>query len=112
MERPNELDWREAQRLDAERSRAAVAGLFSANLWVVLPALALLPIMGVFGEGDYIVPIAAIMWAALFFYGLRVRRVAQPGSLARSRGFWISFWSAILALMMLIITITLLPFES
>jgi hypothetical protein len=51
-------DWRQ--------SLVSVAGIWAAKIWIVLPALVSLPIMWLFGEGDYIVPVWGLLWMACF----------------------------------------------
>jgi len=48
-------------------------GIYLAKLWIVAPALVALPVMWLFGEGDYIVPILGILWALCFLRGQRIR---------------------------------------
>ncbi|HEX7752199.1 MAG TPA: hypothetical protein VF440_07320 [Novosphingobium sp.] len=84
-----------------------IKGMWAAKIWVVLPAVVGLLIMLAFGEGDYIVPIWAILWSACFVVGLRIRARAEKGTVRRSQGFWVSFWSFWLALLMIAMTIIL-----
>lgn len=67
--------------------------MYLAGVWMAVPALLALPIIGVFGEGDYIVAVMAIMYAALFAFGLRIHRSSELHTSRRSRGFWICVYS-------------------
>lgn len=80
-------------------------GIYLAKFWIVAPALIALPVMWLFGEGDYIVPILGVLWALCFLRGLRIRANAPLNSVERSRGFQISLWSFILAATMATLTI-------
>ncbi|PZQ59126.1 MAG: hypothetical protein DI544_11965 [Sphingomonas taxi] len=75
--------------------------MFAAGPWTTLPALASLPIMAVAGEGDYIIPVLGIMWAALMAVAVWVRRSSEVGSIRRSCATWVASYSALLAIMML-----------
>lgn len=92
-----EPDWAKAQRLEREKTLAGVRGLFAANLFIWVPPLVSLVILHIFGEGAYLMPLMAIMWGILFFYGKRMRSLAAVGTFKRSQGFWVAFWSFILA---------------
>lgn len=81
-------------------------GIYLAKLWIIAPALIALPVMWLFGEGDYIAPILGLAWALCFLKGLRIRANAPPNSVERSRGFHICLWSFILAAIMAILTIS------
>jgi hypothetical protein len=81
-----------------------IKGMWAAKIWIVLPALIGLPIMWAFGEGDYIVPIWAVLWSGCFVIGLSIRARAAKGTVRRSQGFWVSFWSFWLALLMIVMT--------
>jgi hypothetical protein len=105
MEAGDEPEWLVVQRRRRQESTNRLAGLSTANLWVVVPALVSLPIMGIFGEGDYIVPVLGMLWAGLFVLGLRMRRSAPAGNVARSRSFWICLWSFILSGLMIVVTV-------
>jgi hypothetical protein len=89
----SEPDWNVAQQLEQEASRASWAGYLSSKIWIVAPALISLPIMWVFGEGGYIVPIVGVLWAGLFVYGWRLWKSSPLKSASRARGFWIALWA-------------------
>ena len=96
----------EAEPLGGGGPFVTLKGMYLAKLWIIAPALIALPIMWAFGEGDYIVPIMCVAWALCFLRGIRVRKNAPLKSVERSRGFWISFWSFILAAIMMMLTIS------
>lgn len=81
---------------------------FAAKLWIVGPALLALLIMAIFGEGFYILPVMAVMWAATFIIGWRMRRAALPGTFRRAVGFWVCLWSAVLAVVMITVSLGML----
>jgi hypothetical protein len=64
-----------------------IKGMWAAKIWIVLPALIGLLIMWAFGEGDYIVPVWAALWAMCFVAGIRIRAGAARGTVRRSQGF-------------------------
>jgi hypothetical protein len=97
METEAEPDWVVAQRLEKEANQASWNGYLSAKIWIVAPALISVPIMWVFGEGGYIVPIMGVLWAGLVIYGWRLRKSSPKRSAPRARGFWIAVWSFILS---------------
>lgn len=81
-------------------------GMYLAKLWIIAPAFVALPVMWLFGEGDYIVPILGVLWTLCFLRGRRIRANAPLNSVERSRGFHISLWSFILAAMMAVLTVS------
>jgi hypothetical protein len=93
-------NWLEAERLDRRALRARLVGMYAAGPWTTLPAIASLPIMAVAGEGDYIIIVMGVLWAALLIGAIRVRRSAEVGSTRRSCATWVSSYSALLSLMM------------
>lgn len=86
----------------------AVKGMWAAKIWIILPALVALPIMWIFGEGDYIVPVLAVLWSTSFLIGLKIRANAPKGTVRRSQGFWVSLWSFCLALVTIALTILMI----
>ncbi|MFC0588510.1 hypothetical protein ACFFF7_03705 [Novosphingobium aquiterrae] len=89
-------------------SLVTLKGLWLAKIWIVAPVLIALILMLIFGEGDYIVPVLAILWTTTFFIGNRIRVRNEPGTLQRSAGFHTSFWSFWLALLCFAMTIVLI----
>lgn len=87
-------------------SFVTLKGIYLAKLWIVAPALIALPVMWLFGEGDYVVPILGVLWALCFLRGLRIRANAPLNSVERSQGFHISLWSFILAAVMATLTVS------
>lgn len=87
-------------RKNASEDIARLKGMWAAKIWIVLPTIISLPILLLFGEGDYIIPILALLWAIIFCVGIRIYRSAQIGTVRRSQGFWMSLWSLILAILM------------
>jgi len=83
---------------NAEADGRFVAGMYGAGLYVGLAILPTLPIMWVFGEGDYILLIIAIIYAALFVFGIEKRRRAAAQSIQRSLGIWIAIYSAMMCI--------------
>lgn len=98
-------EWLDAERRDRNASRARLAGLYRAGPWVALPAITSLPMMAMAGEGDYIIAVLGALWAAMLAGAIHVRRKSALGSTRRSCATWVVFWSAILAEMMLAMTI-------
>ena len=93
-------DWLEAERLDRQRSQTRLSGMYAAKPWIGLPAIASLPIMAVTGEGDYIILVLGVMWAAMTAVAVRVRRNSEAVSVRRSCATWVASDSAFLAIMM------------
>jgi len=87
---------------------ATLKGYLTAKIWIVAPPLISLPIMRVFGEGSYIVPILAVLWMLSLVVGLRIRARAELGTRKRSQGNWVSIWSFLLALLMVFMTVVLI----
>jgi hypothetical protein len=83
-------DW---GKVHARRAMAGLGGMYLAGLWMAAPALLVLPVTSVFGEGDYLLVLMAIMYAGLFGYGLRIHRSSELHTSRRARGFWICVYS-------------------
>lgn len=82
-------------------------GLWAAKLWIVFPAIASLPFLWIFGEGDYVVPILSMLWMGCFILGMHFYRSGAAGTVRRSMGLHTAVWSAFLAFVMLVWTIAL-----
>ncbi|MCC6941884.1 MAG: hypothetical protein IT551_09805 [Novosphingobium sp.] len=80
-------------------TKAFLGGLYGAKLFIAAPMLIGLLIMGVLGEGDYILSVWTVLYGALAVYGERTRRAAQSRTYRRSLGFNIALLSSILALL-------------
>ncbi|WP_076745232.1 hypothetical protein [Sphingomonas jeddahensis] len=80
--------------------KRVLAGIYSPASFVVLPAIASLPIMAVEGEGDFIVPVMGAMWAALSFTAFCVGRGFEKQSVRRACATGAAVWSLLLALAM------------
>ncbi|SMC48080.1 hypothetical protein [Novosphingobium sp. B1] len=79
-------------------------GLWLAKIWIVAPALVMILVAALVGEGDYLVPFMGVLWIFCFTFGQNMRRRAAIGTVRRSAGFHISFWSGILAAVMFLVT--------
>jgi hypothetical protein len=79
--------------------------MYAAGPWTALPAIASLPIMAVAGEGDYIIIVLGVLWAALLIGAIRVRRGSEVGSTRRSCATWVSSYSALLSVLMFAIAL-------
>jgi len=88
----------------ADQNFTTLKGIWLAKIWIVAPALAVIPIAVLMGEGDYLVPLMGALWLACFAFGQNMRRSAAIGTVRRSAGFQISMWSGILCVLMLIVT--------
>ena len=82
--------------------------MYSAGLFIAIPALVVAGIGILFGEGDYLIPIMAILYACMFVFGNRMRRAELRGTVRRSRGFWIAIYSIMLSGMCIAMTLTFL----
>ena len=80
--------------------------MYGAGFYVGLAILPTLPIMWVFGEGDYILLIIAIIYAALLAFGIGKRRRSAARSIQRSLGMWIAIYSAIMCIGSLALALT------
>jgi hypothetical protein len=82
-------------------------GLWAAKLWIVLPVIIALPVMWLFGEGDYIVPILCALWLGCLRLGLKFYRSGDVGTVRKSMGLHTMVWSALLALMTFALTVAI-----
>ena len=80
-------------------TKGFLGGLYGAALYISAPMLIGLIIMSVFGEGDYILALWTVLYAALGVYGERTRRAAPLRTYRRSLGFNIVLGSVFLALL-------------
>ena len=94
-------------RENIAEATVGLRGIWAAKLWIVLPVLISLPLMWLLGEGDYIVPILCILWVGCVFVGLRFYRSGEVGTVRRSMGMHTIVWSALLAVMTLALTVSL-----
>jgi hypothetical protein len=85
-----------------------IRGLWAAKLWIMLPVLVALPVMWLFGEGDYIAPILCALWVGCFWLGLRFYRSSEVGTFRQSMGLHTIVWSALFALMTFAWTVAIL----
>ena len=88
------------EKTDESLAKATVGlrGIWAAKLWIVLPVFVALPLMWLFGEGDYIVPILCGLWLSCVWLGFRFYRTGSIGSVRKSMGLHTIIWSAFLAL--------------
>jgi hypothetical protein len=86
-------------------------GTFFASLSVAVPAVVVVGIMQVFGEGDYIVAVWTALYVATFLAANHVRRKAAINSLRRSWAFHTAAFSFVLAIMLGGAAVTLLVFD-
>jgi hypothetical protein len=94
-----------AEQRDRQNRRSNLTGLYLASPWLAVPALLSIPILILFGDGDYIIPVLGVMWLASLIYALRVRKLAAPGSVRRATAFWVAIWSLILVFIMFGMTV-------
>ena len=94
-------------RSDISQATVGLRGIWAAKLWIVLPAAISIPVMWIFGEGDYIVPFLCISWAGCFVLGQRFYKASAVGTVRESIGLHTMVWSAIFALMTLVWTLAL-----
>ncbi|WBH16190.1 hypothetical protein [Sphingomonas radiodurans] len=101
--------WLEAERLEKQtsrsRSKRMLAGVYSPAPFVVLPAIASLPIMAVAGEGDYIIPVLGTMWAVLAVVAAAIRKRFEERTTSRACATGVMVQSTLLCLLMLLMTI-------
>lgn len=93
---------------NASDPRNLISGMLAAWPYIAGTALIGLPIMAIAGEGDYIIAIMAVLFAGLFLFGWRKRRSGEKGTFERSHGFWIAFYSFMLAVVCAAIATALL----
>lgn len=112
MTRIGPEEWLAAERRDRlaslSRARRLLVGVYAPAPFIVIPALASLPIMAVAGEGDFIISLMGAMWAALFVVAVRVRRNLEKGSLRRACATGTATLSLLLAVVMFAITAALI----
>ena len=94
-------------RDDALNATVGIRGLWAAKLWIVLPVVISLPVIWVFGEGDYIAPVLSALWLGCLIVGLRTYRSSAVGTVRHSMGLHTIVWSTIFALMTLVWTVVL-----
>lgn len=80
-------------------TKAFLGGLYAAKLYIAAPLVIGLLVMGVFGEGDYILAVWTILYTALGVHGERTRRAAPLRTFRRSLGFNIVLISSLMALL-------------
>lgn len=101
------MSLRQTWTIFTSGSANSLAGVWAAKFWIVLPALLALPMVMLFGEGDYLAPILGALWFCAFLYGRRVRQGAEKGSVRAAQGLQIVIWSLPLSAMLLLYSISL-----
>jgi hypothetical protein len=99
-------DWIAAEQQDRQNRRSNLTGLYLAGPWLAVPALLSIPILMLFGDGDYTIPVLGAMWLTSLICALRIRKLAPPGSVRRTTALWVAVWSSLLVFVMFGMAIT------
>ena len=84
---------------DLARGTVGLRGIWAAKIWISLPVLVALPVIWLFGEGDYIAPVVCALWIFCLRLGLRFYRTGSVGSVRKSMGLHTIIWATFFAIL-------------